>query len=279
MLVALAVAATMAGYSDTVYNAVNNLDWNDATEWGGSAPTAGNDYVVNTGAYPSMRIGASGASSTFGGDNLILTGGSDSLIKANGGTTSTVTGNLTFDGATLRNGPNTAGDNTLAATQFIIGAGGGTLTSSRTMGIWTLDGTLTGSGDLGLSIYNPSGGDGVVISITGISGYTGAITVTSDVDLEFGTDYTFTGGLDITDASSQLVVNNGQTLTFAEGTLVDSVNGTVAAGSYSGAALDGLGSDYINNGGTVVVIPEPGTLGLVGMMGGCLLLIRRFIVM
>lgn len=274
MLITALLALPMVSSSAIITNTVENTDWNAAI-WGSgpSTPSSGNDYVVGTSGYPSIRIGADGSSSTFGGDNLTFADGT-ALIKAGPGTTSTVTGNIWFDGGALRNGPNSAGDNTLATTQFIIAGGGGLIANSRLIPSLTLDGTLTGSGDLTLNIYNPDGTTGGAMVITDVSGYTGAITVAGYLDVEFGVDYTFTGGFDLSEAGSQLVVNSGQTLTFAEGSLSDT-NGVVAAGIYSGASLDALGANYINNGGTVVVIPEPATISLIAIMGGGLMFIRR----
>ncbi len=53
----------------------------------------------------------------------------------------------------------------------------------------------------------------------------------------------------------------------------------LAPGTYNAAALAaaGVSGDYVNDlGGTITVIPEPATLGLIAIVGGLLVVLRRF---
>lgn len=194
----------------------------------------------------------------------------------------TLNGDLTLDGGYLRLGPN-GGENNITfdlVNLMVTGTPGAQIGLGASMASVNFNGTLTGPGDLRLFMYDSTG---IIttrnFAFSDISGYTGALSLEGYDTLSFGVDYTFVNTLTL-NANSQLVVNNGQTLTFGSGDLIDSVNGTVAPGTYSGTSLDALGSSYVNNGGTIVVaapVPEPGTFAMLsGGMGMLMLaLVRR----
>ena len=280
VLVTALIAVPLAGYSAVITQTVGDQDWNNAI-WGSpaAAPTSGNDYVSDTGVSNSrLRIGADGSGATFGGDSLTLVSGTRALSKMQGTATGTINGDFILAGGWLSFAPNNGGslaNTTLNVVNFNVTAGS-TLSVGSYTAVSTIDGILTGSGDIQFYLENAAHAtpDQSVL-FTDVSGYTGALTVTEKLGIEFGVDYTFSNTVTLQDADSFLIVNGSQTLTFAEGTLVDNVNGTVAPGTYTGASLDALGANYVNNGGTIVVIPEPATIGLIAVMGGGLLFVRR----
>lgn len=268
------------GFAVTIVQTAANGDWNAAASWGGTAPTSDNDYVLNPsvgsgGTAGLLRGPAGAANSVFLGGSLTLPTGTTLLMKTQTSVTNPepnfaqVNGPITFDGGLLNLGPNAATNASMIATQFIITANGASFQSGFSGRNLTLDGTLTGVGPISI-IGN---GGTRVVTFTDLLSYTGDITVSQDMGLAFGMSYTFSGGLDLTTAASTLKVNSGQILTFTEGNLVDFVNGAVPAGTYTGSDLDALGANYTNNGGTIVVVPEPSValLSALGLLG----LVRR----
>jgi len=251
-LIALGFATSAT--ADTITQTVDNIDWN-AAMWGTPAavPTAGNDYVSATGGTDRFRISADGSSSTFAGDSITAVAGTRALMKTTDGNTSTVNGDFILDGGRLSHAPNSGSHSaTLDISQLVVMSTGGWIDVAASSATFTIDGTLTGSGNLLIDYEGGSEAGSRTVSFTGISGYTGAITVNEGMGIEFGGDYTFTNTLTLNTTSS-LNVNSGQTLTFDDGALVDAANGAVAPGTYSGATLDALGANYVNNGGTLVV--------------------------
>jgi hypothetical protein len=258
------VAASMLMYTQAnaapIVQTVGNLDWNAAV-WGAGpdVPTGGNDYVTATAAGDTVRTSADGGNSTFLGDSITVVAGTRALMKTED-STSTVDGNFTLDGGLLVMGPSNPNVNgTLDVTNFIVTGTGSHIAISVWGRILTIDGILTGSGNL-LIYYSNSqsdnGGDRI-IKFSSVGDYTGTITLTENLTLDFDSDSTFVGGL-IIDATSQLNVD--QVLTFYSGSLVaNSV--PIADGEYTGATLDALGSNFTNSGGTVKVVgPPAGTL-------------------
>lgn len=275
MLFALGATASHAA---TIVQTVGNIDWN-ANMWGSpaAAPTAGNDYVTATGVTNDLvRISANGGSSTFGGASLRIVSGTAGLLK-NSNSTSTINGSLILDGGLINHGPNGGDTSNLAATLDVDGfevRSASEIQIGNAAGNLTVTAPLTGAGNLALYGTNSQTGD--IVSFNGISAFTGTINLGTSgaLTLGFGTaDYTFSNTLNIL-GTSVLQVNNGQTLTFTLGDLIDPVNGAVAVGTYTGAGLTGLGANYANNGGTLVVIPEP-SAALLGLACLSAVFLRR----
>ncbi len=271
----MAGAACHSVSAVTIFQTVENIDWNSAM-WGtpAAAPTAGNDYVTTSG---NTRIPANTSNSTFGGDSLTVVSGSSALMK-NSGSTSTINGAFNLDGGLLNLGPNGGVDSNLSGTldvaSFNVTGIGSQIQIGNAGGNLTVTSALSGTGNLDLVGANSQIVD--IVSFNGLSSYSGAISLGTSgaLTLGFGTSsYTFSNALTIFD-TSVLQVNSGQTLTFNLGDLVDP-NGAVAAGTYTGGDLNALGSNYANNGGTIVVVPEPSgaILSLLGL--GSLCLVRR----
>lgn len=275
----LAAAALAAGSAQaaTITMTVDNIDWNDSM-WGSpaGAPTSGNDYVTAVTGNNIVRISADGTSSTFGGDSLEVISGTRGLMK-NVSSTATINGDLIISGGLVDHAPNSQSGGgltgTLDVTNLVINGTGSELEGSIYTDRFTIDGTLTGAGSLLLS-GNRTNSE---MFFTGISNYTGALTVGSSTGLftvGFGVDYTFSNTFTL-GSNTALELASGQTLTFGSGDLIAGVT-TIADGTYSGAALDALGANFVNSGGTLVVgaIPEPST-ALLGSLGALLLLRRR----
>jgi hypothetical protein len=278
--VATAITAASADAALIIQTSTNSSsqDWNTPGSWSdNAAPISANDYQTADGLI--LRGGPSqGGASTFGGGSLEVVSGSRLLMKNRGNTTSTINGNLTISGGLVDLGPNSGGvgSGTLAVNNLIVSGTGSRLEVDVQGREFTIDGTLTGSGDLTFT-SNSNSASGGTISIAGISNFFGAINLSSNangLNLVFGTSYTFSNSFTM-DEGSVLNLNSGQTLTFDAGDLVDPFNGAVAVGTYSGATLDALGANYANNGGTLVVIPEPSAAALAGLLLGLGLLRRR----
>lgn len=248
----LLCASFTTARADTITQTVGNLDWN-AAMWGTPAavPITGNDYVsAVVGSEIRFRLSANGAASTFGGSSITVVSGSRALMKNQNGTTSTLNGDFTLDGGRLSHAPNTPGTHagTLDVANFIV-SGTGSFIDINGSTIFTIDGTLTGSGDLLLKPELGSTPAGTV-SFTGISGYSGAITVQTPVTLDFGSGYTFTNSLTLQTTAK---LNVDQTLTFEQGDLV--ANGvTIPQGVYTGSGITALGANFIDGGGTLTVV-------------------------
>jgi hypothetical protein len=254
------MAASMLMYTQAnaapIVQTVGNLDWNAAV-WGAGpdVPTGGNDYVTDAAVGDTVRPSADGTASTFLGDSITIVAGTRALMKTED-STSTVDGNFTLDGGLLKMGPSNNGVNgTLDVTNFIVTGTGSRIAIGAYATFLTIDGILTGSGNLLIYYANSNSDDGGdrIMTFSSVGDYTGTITLTESLTLDFGSDSTFGGELNI-DATSDLNVD--QVLTFNSGSLV--ANGvTIADGTYTGATLDALGSNFTNNGGTLPVVPPP----------------------
>ena len=234
---------------DIITQRVADIDWN-AAMWGDPAapPTTGNDYVGNP-ALPRLRMAASGASSVFLGDSLTLVSGSRALIKLQNGATATVNGDLTLDGGGLSYGPNGGPhDGILDVNNFIVTGTGSDITPSGAVSTFTIDGTLTGSGDLALLVV--SGDAFRTVTFTDVMDYTGNLTVADLIQLDFNADHEFSGTLTLQGGAR---LNVDQTLTFIGGNLT--ANGVVIEpGTYSGSDL---GPNFVGGGGMLIVSDFP----------------------
>ena len=236
--------------ADTIPQTVSNIDWN-AAMWGTpeSAPTAGNDYVSTAGlANEAFRISANGASSTFPGDSITVSPATRALMKLQNGAVASMAGDFILAGGRLSFGPNGGPHTgTLQIGNLIVTGTGSFIDPSSAVTTLTLDGTLTGSGDLLLKPEN--GGNTKTIVFTDVSAFTGPLTVQATIRVDFNVDYTFSNSFIL---ESTAILNVDQTLTFDEGDLV--ANGVVVPpGTYSGTSLFDLGPNFEDNGGTVIV--------------------------
>lgn len=243
-----ASATTSPG--DTITQTVGNIDWN-AAMWGTPAavPTAGNDYVSATGVLNNtLRISAAGTASTFPGNSVKVVSGTRALLKNQNGAIATLNGNLFLEGGRISHAPNTGPHaGTLQLNQLVV-SGTGSVIDINGVSTFTINGTLTGSGDL---LIKPELTAGGTVSISGISNYTGALSVQAPVRLDFGADYTFTNSLTLLTTAT---LNVDRALTFTLGGLV--ANGAVIpAGTYTGATLTALGANFVDGGGTITVLP------------------------
>ncbi|MES2440004.1 MAG: hypothetical protein V4584_13090 [Verrucomicrobiota bacterium] len=236
---------------ETISQTVGDLDWNTAM-WGTPAavPSSENSYLSATGVTNNrFRISATGTASTFGGGSLTVAAGTRALMKNQNGSVSTINGDMTLNGGRLSHAPNTGPHaGTLDVANFVVGGTGSFIDINGTSTL-TIDGTLTGSGDL---LLRPELAAGGTISFTGISGYTGALTVQAPVRLDFGAGYTFTNSLTLQNGAT---LNVDQSLTFEFGDLV--ANGTVVApGTYTGFDIALLGPNFVDGGGTLTVVEK-----------------------
>ena len=244
----LCASFATASHGATINQTVWDLDWN-ALMWGtpAAAPADGNSYVSVTGGNNTFRISASGAASTFVGDSITISTGTRALMKNQGGAISKLNGDLILNGGRLSHGPNGTGNaGTLDVDNLIVNSSS-TIDPSSNVSTLTIDGVLTGSGNL---LIKPENGTNArTVKITGISSYTGALTVQSPIQLELGTAYTFTNTLTL-ETTAKLNVTTA--LTIEESKLV--ANGVIIpAGTYTGAAITGLGANFANGGGTLTV--------------------------
>jgi len=234
---------------DTINQTVWDLDWN-ALMWGtpAAAPVTGNDYVSALGGNNTLRISATGAASTFGGSSLTVSSGTRALMKNQGGAISTLNGDLILAGGRLSYGPNAGPHSgTLDLVNLQVNGTGSVIDPSSGVTTFTIDGTLTGAG--ALTIRPENGTNARTVKFTGINAYTGALTVQSPIQLEFGAGYAFTNSLTL-QTTAKFNVNHA--FTIEEGKLV--ANGvTIPAGNYAGASLTGLGASFVDGGGTLTV--------------------------
>ena len=270
-LVVAALTLSQAGGALYVQT-VDNIDWN-AAMWGSpaSAPTAGNNYEsAAVGGNNRFRISASGASSTFAGDNLTLVTGTTALNKTLNGNTSTVTGTLTLDGGNIVHAPNAGSIATLATGGFVVTGTGSTIGLAYTGNSLSITGGLSGTGDLLLDYQDVGAVISRTLSFGSVGAYTGTISVTEKVQLDFGSDVDFGGNLAI---DSDSFLNIDQSITIARDALTFD-GSVIAAGIYSGTDLTDLGAGFLDGGGTLTVLPEPSSIALLGL-GGAMALLRR----
>lgn len=95
-----------------------------------------------------------------------------------------------------------------------------------------------------------------MVSISNITDLIGVIDAVGVITLDFNVDYVFQNSMNLS-ADSYLQVD--QNYTFGMNML--NVDGAaIAAGTYSGTGLTDLGANFVDNGGSITVVPEPSTL-------------------
>lgn len=263
---------------------VDDLSWLDAV-WDSPAvaPTSGNQYqtaqVGTNRVRTSPALQTGGGNSDFPGDSLLVVSGTQLLVKQEGTQTASIksgNGDLGLDGGSILFDPDTVGSSpTLDVNQFGIGPSGGTIEMAAYVGTYpytTIDGTLTGPGDLSIGTSSATSTDDANITITDIAGYTGDITVYGAHGLDFNADYHFPGTLTV-DFLGRFYVD--QHYTFNQGGLILPQNDVVEPGYYDAQAFNLRVGDYgyAFPGGSVTVLPEPGSavlllIALAGLLPG-----------
>lgn len=240
---------------------VDNQSWLNPNVWSDTtAPSAANDYftaAVGGGVLRTSPINTTGGGTTdFPGNSLTLITGTKLVVKQENTQVASINSgaaNLIVDGGTVSFGPNSSGgphSNTLNINELQITSLGAVLEINLNTAVATIDGTLTGQGDVLINYSNAGISSGRSLSIGSIgSAYTGDITVSEGVILDLGADATLAGGLTLTDSA---VLHVDQNITIEGGKLVDS-NGFVPGGVYTGSAITAIGPNFTDGGGTLTV--------------------------
>jgi hypothetical protein len=269
--------------------------WNSAI-WGASpfaAPTSGNTYVTsatasgataaasnNLGVTVTTRVREDGVSA-FGGDSLTIVASTELLMKS--GTSS---GNVILNGGSVRFGPNAAGSGTLAGTLQVASESylGVAQTGASSL---TVNSTLTGSSVLHVVGGGNSGTAVMTISFGGdLSGFTGTFDVgggtlnngaaTGEITmLDFNQNYTLGLGIKMADHTATDRLNLDQNISVTSFSFAGTA---LTAGTYNASDLNGLfgnGSQFVDGGGSLTIVPEPGAMALASLGSGLLLLLAR----
>lgn len=273
------------------------VGWNSSTLWGGSAPTAGNDYVSAGGFYAlnDSHVGASTtgrlryvtSGSTFGGDSLKLVANTEVLVKTGG----TMTGNIILDGGIIRSSFAPNGSFTLAGTLNVTANGGYLGVDDNGAPSVTVLSTLTGGGMLHLASGREvsSGANDNIVRFNGnLSAFTGTFNLGggsfdggvtwAPATLDFDQDYVLpSASLWMGQYNSLDSLNLDKNVTF--GSFKFGAN-SLAAGTYNAGQLNSLfgnGSQFVDGGGTLTIaaVPEPSILALAGLGSALLLGLRR----
>lgn len=247
-------------------------DWNDATFWGGTEPTAGNDYVV----YGSgSRIRSSVTSQdAFGGDSLGIQTGAELFLKTDGGP-----GRLNVN-LILQGGRVTIVDNIVANNRYRFNNG-------YTMTVQTNSYLYTYAVDRrALEFANEWLGDAVLSTtfaasqtvrfVTGadLDSFGGTLAMGTDAHLQFEAGITLGGGLDL--QAGSLTYLQGQSLNVSQLAIGGSLLGD---GTYDYTYLNANYDAYFVDGDsgsiTVSAVPEPTTWALLGIGAGMIVARRR----
>lgn len=275
--------------------------FNSAGLWdSAAAPVAGNDYVVGDGTR--LRTPADGGSYTFAGDSLTINNttayGDGFMFKGTGSAGTITVGNLIMDGGLLSHA-NGTGDIFNLAGSMTVASGGARLYAKQ--GPVNIYSDISGSGIITIDapdsdslcklwLYSSAN------TFTGDIVNNGRLGLVDDANLNFvigasGVNNSVSGAAQFhTTYDGDFVFD----LSGAGTTIGDSwdVITTAAASTYYGATFtvagfadQGDGTWYLDNGsaeysfdtgtGTLSVIPEPATLGLIGVAGVGMLAARR----
>jgi|GEM_PF-4624572 len=254
---------TVPGLADDVTMVTANESWLNPNVWSdNAAPSVANDYftaVTGNNVLRSSPEGTTaGGSTDFPGNSLTVIAGTRFALKQEDGETAAINGgagNLILDGGRVSFGPNNGDHNpTLDVNEFrVTTTAGALLDVNLSTVLSTVDGTLIGDGDLLIDFENAPPSTGRTISFAAVDPtYSGKITVTEGMILDFGSDVDFTaagGSLELTDTAQ---LNVDQNITIDGGKLVDA-NGFVSGGVYTGTDITDLGPNFADGGGTLTV--------------------------
>lgn len=278
--------------------------WNQTGYWGGSTVQAGNDYQTGTGFGTSNYAFTvngktfdytgevrdaqdAGVNNTFAGDHLVLSAGTRLLSKAQSVTGVTSTVNILAQGGYIASAANSTGNQSSLAGSIAIAAGTDTALLLNAPGTftWTINSTISGASDT--TLYVTVGGSGTETK-------NGTLNLASNFDSFAGTLYLSTvantkglpgnpttslfsiansaplAALNLATGSTNFSFNLNSAISFRSVT----VNGTVLnPGTYDFNALDTLApGKFVNNSGSLTVIPEPSAALLGGLaMAGWLI--------
>ncbi|MDB5298001.1 MAG: proteinsorting protein [Phycisphaerales bacterium] len=179
------VTSSASSASPAGANATNDtVHWNTAFPWSdGAAPAAGNTYVIDGETVDTRSVSSTAAApQAFAGDGLRVTAGKLRLWRNHNSSTSTqvfTAANFVLAGGTLESTAVTGTNQTTFASPVAvtaastIGLAGGSFTNNL-----TFTGSLSGSGDLALTMTNS--GTGRQITFAAASpGYAGNWTMAS----------------------------------------------------------------------------------------------------
>lgn len=299
MLVALVAVSATAVVNAVIVQTTPDQLWNDVAGWGdGSTALSGTEtYQANARFYTPTTGGS------FDGGFLEMADGSNLQMQNDGGDSEAISANFILSGTTGKMGPRfstpshvavngTFSVNTGATFKFLSrndsttaernqridaqfsGGSGATLLLA---GAGTIDTTagrqyIQISNDLNSfdGTWSVDGTRAIFTSGDAVGG--GDVDVSNDGYLRVNTDWSGSSLTAVT--GSEVEIKDGFAWTIDGLT----VNGSsVANGTYTASQLNTLTSDTIFTGGTgtIQVIPEPATLGLVAAFGGAVLFIRR----
>ena len=277
MIGTMALAMGSAAFADTYKLAGNqgsSQDWNTLGDWvntvGGAHPAA----ILATDDFDldgNVLRGPTSANPTFGGKSLTTSGGGPILFKHTG--TATITNFVDSGGTVLINGQ--GGTQGVHLVNFTLN-GWTRFQADPGRGLdiqidgWTGSATMRmGNGTTQTGYYG--------LTVTDASGYTGLLQSTfgttdwkNDADLSNATYEIVTAGYE------DVILNSDITV----GSLVIGST-TYGPGTYSFATLNAAhDSSFVDGGtGSITVIPEPRTLGLIGLSSAGIMVVRRFMSM
>ena len=275
--------------------------FNSAGLWdSGSTPVSGNDYFV--GDATRLRTPADGSSHTFGGDSLTVnntTAYGDGFMFKGTGTAGTITiDNLIMDGGLISHANGTGDIFNLAGAMTVASGGArlyakqgpvniysaisgtGTITvdapdSDSLCKLWlyssanTFTGNIVNDGRLGLV------DDANLNFVIGASGVNNSVSGSAQFHATFDGDFVFDlSGAGTTLGDSWDVVTTTAASTYYGATFTVQDFSDMGDGIWEGSA-NGAEYAFDTATGTLTVIPEPATLGMIAVMGGGLLFVRR----
>jgi hypothetical protein len=266
MIVCLAGAAQAALiYSDVGgEQGGSSLGWDVTTIWNpDQTPSAGNDYVISQGDM----VRSPDNDDVFGGDSLQVQG---NLGLKNIGVTSVDLGvNLYLDGGALEHF-----DNDAAAGRLWTFSSGYSMTIRTNSTMFNRTGGAKGHLQWANTWYGSADLSGAYTARThtnyfdgaDLQNYTGDLVGNDFTSFVFDSNPNSEGGLDLSSGATLIMNSN---IKF-ESLTID--GNAVADGSYTAAELTALGhgGNFSGTGSFTVNIPEPTTVGLIGIgLIGC----------